>query len=60
MHDREPGCDSGEFLHLAKPHHTRALACPNNGRALTTTDTELVPFMRKSRRRYLKRAGIRA
>lgn len=60
MRDAEPSCRTGEFYHIAKPYQTRALACRNNGNSFTTEDAEVVPFMRKARRRFLKRQGIRA
>jgi hypothetical protein len=59
MGDAEPSCGAGEFYHLAEPHQTRALRCVNNRKSFTTEDLELVPFMRKSRRRFLARNGIR-
>jgi hypothetical protein len=60
MHDTEPSCWAGLFYHRAEPHQKRALACANNGKSLITEDRDLVPFLRKSRRRFLKRNGIRA
>lgn len=60
MNDCEPGSGDGEFWHLASPHQTRALRCRNDRKRFGTSDAELVPFMPKSRRRALKRMGIRA
>jgi hypothetical protein len=60
MSDAEPGSQFGEFYHLGTKHQTRALRCLNAGKAFDTRDQELVPFMRKARRRVLKRFGIRA
>ena len=59
MSDRESSTTTGEFLHLAKPHQTRAAQCINAAKTFETTDPEVEPFLRKSRRRHLKRAGIR-
>lgn len=59
MSDAEPSCSTGEFYHIAKPYQTRARSCVNHGKSFTTEDLELVPFMRKSRRRFLARNGIR-
>lgn len=60
VNDTEPMCRAGLFYHLAKPHQTRALCCPNNDKTLTTEDRDLVPFMRKGQRRRNKRNGIKA
>jgi hypothetical protein len=60
MSDSEPGFTHGEFYHGAKPHQTRAMACVNNGKTFDQRHAEIEPFLRKSRRRALKRAGIRA
>jgi hypothetical protein len=59
LHDCEPNSSRGEFNHRAAPHQTRALACVNHNKTLYTDDLDLVPFLRKGRRRYLKRMGIR-
>ena len=59
MVDCEPFIRGGEFYHLAKPHQTRALACHNGGQQFSNEDPEIEPFLRKGRRRFLKRAGIR-
>ena len=59
MGDAEPATVHGEFYHLAAPHQTRALACRNRGQCFSTDDFEIVPFLRKSRRRALARFGIR-
>lgn len=60
MVDCEPSTWGGDFYHIAKPHHTRARRCKNEGKAFVMWDSELVPFMPKARRRALKRMGIRA
>ncbi len=60
MSDIEPMITNGEFHHGAKPHQTRALACVNNGTTFDLRSPELEPFLRKRRRRLLKRLGIRA
>jgi hypothetical protein len=60
INDCEPMDSRAEFFHGAKPHQTRALACPNDLKTFYAESPEIEPFMRKSRRRALKRAGIRA
>jgi len=60
MVDVEPCSPNGEFWHVAKPHQKRAILCVNNGGVFTQKNMEIEPFMRKVRRRALKRAGIRA
>lgn len=60
MPDAEPMAPDGEFIHVAKPHQKRALTCVNNLKSFHMQDKEIEPFMRKGRRRALKRAGIRA
>jgi hypothetical protein len=59
MDDCEPHSSRGEFWHLAKPHQKRALACSNNGNYFFEDSPEVEPFMKKGRRRTLKRRGIR-
>jgi hypothetical protein len=58
MVDCEPSTRCGEFYHHASPHQTRALRCRNDRQQFCTEDKEIMPFLRKARRRYLKRAGI--
>jgi hypothetical protein len=58
MLDFEPCAPHGDFIHQAKPHQTRALACPNVDQWFRLTSPEVVPFLRKSRRRALKRMGV--
>jgi hypothetical protein len=60
MADCEPSTAHGEFWHLASPHQTKALRCKNDRKRFDTSDAELVPFIPKARRRFLKRASIRA
>jgi hypothetical protein len=60
MTDCEPMSGFGEFWHLARPHQTRAKRCANEGKRFHTHNAEVEPFMRKSRRRALKRMGVRA
>lgn len=60
MTDFEPASSHGEFRHFAQPHQTRALRCVNKDETFDMRDAELVPFLRKSRRRFLNRVGIRA
>jgi len=59
MDDCEPSTQGGEFYHGAAPHQTRARRCRNHRGQFSTDDVEIQPFLRKSRRRFLKRAGIR-
>ena len=59
MKDIEPMIWEGEFWHIAKPHQTRAAACVNANNYFGITSPEVEPFMRKARRRALKRHGIR-
>lgn len=49
----------GDFCHVAKPHQTRAAVCVNANRSFGVSSPELTPFMRKARRRALKRRNIR-
>ena len=56
--DCEPSSSYGEFYHPSTDKDGKPHWCPNAGRMFGTQDMELVPFMPKSRRRYLKRAGI--
>jgi hypothetical protein len=60
MANAEPMARDGEFHHIAKPHQTRAARCVNANRTFHMQDKEIEPFMRKARRRALKRSGIRA
>lgn len=60
MTDCEPMQGGGEFWHLAPKDKPKAYRCRNNGKPFSMEDHEIVPFLRKARRRYLKRAGIRA
>jgi len=63
MVDFEP-CDStlgaGEFRHPEKDKKGKRHWCPNMGLVFTTRNKEIVPFMIKSRRRFLKSKSIRA
>lgn len=58
MHDVEPH-GATEFWHIASPHQTRALACANSHQKFDERSPEVEPFMRKGRRRALRRQGIR-
>lgn len=57
--DCEPMTPDGDFCHVAKPHQTRAAVCVNANRSFGVSSPELTPFMRKARRRALKRRNIR-
>lgn len=59
IQDFEPCSPHGEFRHPASDKDGNPHWCPNAGIEFTTRNFELVPFMPKSRRRFLKRAGIR-
>ena len=61
--DFEPCDDSfgaGEFNHPKVDKNNKPCKCPNAGLTFLPSSPEIVPFMKKSRRRYLKRNGIRA
>src|SRR6478609_403155 len=57
--DCEPSSRLGEFWHIARVGQTRARACRNADLVFTVLSSEIAPFLRKSRRRYLKRQKIR-
>lgn len=59
INDCEPGAWSGEFVHPTKDRYGDPYVCPNAGKTFITTDKEIEPFVRKSRRRFCKRNGIR-
>jgi hypothetical protein len=59
MSDAEPMMKFGEFYHIARPGQTRAAACVNDGCQFDLSDKEVEPFLRKARRRTLKRRKIR-
>jgi hypothetical protein len=59
MSDAEPTTEHGEFYHIAKTHQTRAKRCRNADGVFDVDNLEVVPFLRKARRRFLKRNGIR-
>lgn len=59
MPDCEEMVAEGEFCHVAKPHQTRAAVCVNANRSFGISSPEVTPFMRKARRRALKRLGVR-
>lgn len=60
MRDAEPLSSHGEFWHPSLDKEGKPHWCKNVGKVFTIRDTELLPFMSKKRRRYLKRAQIRA
>ena len=63
IRDFEPCNDSfgaGEFHHPKVDKDNKPYKCPNAGLMFLPSSPEIVPFMKKSRRRYLKRNGIRA
>jgi hypothetical protein len=59
MPDCEEMVAEGEFCHVARPDQTQALACLNANRSFGISSPEVTPFIRKARRRALKRLGIR-
>ena len=60
MPDCEPHTLLGEFWHPTKTKAGKMHPCKNAGLYFNTSSPEVEPFMRKARRRFLKRAGIRA
>lgn len=60
MTDCEPMTSCGEFWHLAPKDKPKAFRCKNNGQRFGTDEHDIEPFLKKGRRRFLKRAGIRA
>ena len=61
MNDCEPMDADGEFHHRVRTTPKgKEIFCVNNGRTFGESDREVEPFMRKGRRRALKRAGLRA
>lgn len=59
MRDCEPGQWEGEFHHHEPPGNARARRCVNAGQEFSTGSREVVPFLRKRRRRALARLGFR-
>ena len=57
MNDIEPYSPRGEFLHPVGEHSGRPVTCKNAGQSFAGGDTEIVPFVRKSLRRTIKRAS---
>lgn len=60
MLDCEPYSLNGQFWHLLRRGEIPRKACPNWGVRLGLDSAEVEPYMRKARRRFLKRRGIRA
>jgi hypothetical protein len=59
MSDCEPNGPSGEFWHPAYDKAGKPHSCPNAGLCFSMRHTEIVPFLRKSERRRMKRMGQR-
>jgi len=59
MSDAEPAAPGGEFYHPSLDKNNKPHTCKNAGKVFDMNDLEMEPFMRKSRRRALKRLGIR-
>lgn len=59
MSDIEPS-GNAEFWHIASPHQTRALRCPNNKKKFDESSPEVEPFLTKALRRRYKRLNIQA
>ncbi len=66
MRDSESALLEGRFHHHTgldlktnkeRPH---VRACPNVGKTFSSSDLQVEPFLRKGRRRALKRMGVRA
>jgi len=57
MNDLEPNGGSAEFYHPSGMHSGRPVTCKNAGKTFRDGDTEVVPFVRKSLRRTIKRAS---
>lgn len=57
--DHEPSSHYGEFWHPSLDKAGKPHTCRNSGKMFGTQDLEIVPFLPKARRRFLKRAGIR-
>lgn len=55
MSDLEPCGSTGEFYHPTGIVSGRPVVCPNAGKTFIGGDTEVVPFVRKSMRRRIKR-----
>lgn len=60
MSDCEPCYRYGEFWHPLTNKKGKPHSCKNAGKYFDMTSPEIEPFMKKSRRRALKRMKIRA
>lgn len=60
MNDLEPASPRGEFLHPAFDKDLKPRKCVNAGKTFNMDHLEIEPFVKKSRRRFLKRNKIRA
>jgi len=60
MMDIEPMSPHGEYWHPTLNKKGKPHSCVNAGKSFTDRNTEVEPFLRKGRRRALKRMGIRA
>lgn len=59
MIDWEPASPNGEFWHVLRRGDVQRRPCANTGLCFDARSSEVEPFLRKKRRRDLKRRGIR-